>query len=192
MDIPKILRRLLALRRTAKDQSGTPEGDNATRHADAWSEKHGIDLTDEALETGEELIKPDHAWELELAVYIGHMLDLHVHTLRTGGVRLSGIRAIIDEAMSLYEFHHTPLERIVNFSMVGYIFGAMPQGIEKNIGVGGDALEEDDTPEEPATRISKETLENPSAAESAIVASAGKVGAKNAKPLWESFTKKGE
>jgi hypothetical protein len=188
MDIPKILRRLLALRRMAKGQEGTPEGDNAAHHANAWADKHGLDIPEEALETNEKLIEFEHYWEYELIVYIGQMLDLDTYKMKSGEVRFTGIQVVIDEAMSLYKHHHKPLERIINFAMVGYIFGAMPDGIDKTVEFKHLYEEAREFPE--THRISKEDLEDPSAIEKVIATAAGKAGEKESMPLWESLMTK--
>lgn len=191
MDIPKILRRLLALRRTAKDRANTPEGDNAARHAHAWSAKHGLDLSDESLETDVELVKCEQFWEIELLAYIAHMLELGVHELN-GEIRLTGIRAILDEAMMLYEHHQAYLRRVVNFSMVGYLFAAMPEGLAGYREMDRSDFP-NDTPSDDASKrriLDREMFEHPSVAEKALVTSAGQAGTNSAKPLWESLKAK--
>lgn len=194
MDVLKVLHRLSALRKIAKGQAGTPEGDNAAFHAIAWKKKHGLEVGEEATETKVELFVCEQYWEREILIHIGHTLELDVYKLKTGEIRLTGMAIVVEEAKYLYKFHRDIFERIVSFSLLGYLFSAIPEGLERMEQSSSEPSGTHPQKEEPMPKgFSKEDLQNPRPEDVAIMQAVAKVGMEKSRPLWENLKiKRGE
>ena len=126
MEIAKVIRRVIAMRRKAKDQPGTPEGDNALSHARALEESHGIAIPDDALEYVTQKIDTPILWQQMMVEVLADLLELGSHS-KDGVTKVTGSKVYIDELIYLYDHHSEVVKRITLYSAMGYMLGAIPE-----------------------------------------------------------------
>lgn len=122
-DVPKILRRLAALKKIAVDQAGTPEGENAGNMMAKLLEAHPLRLASSALDLHEQTVTRVHDWEADLVRLIAHLTHCDVQVAATE-IIVRGLRVAVEETVRKYEKHRAMLESMAAYAVLGYLFGA--------------------------------------------------------------------
>ncbi len=188
MEMQKVIRRVIAMRRKAKDQPGTPEGDNALSHARALEELHGISIPDDALDHVSTRFETPALWQQMVIEVLADLLELSEHT-KDGVAIVAGSKIYVDELTSLYEYHAEVIERISMLSGIGYMVEAIPEMRQIVL----EMFERQQSKNEVMSKELKQVrkmMSDPSKHELAMLEFAKPVGKENKRPLWESLKKK--
>jgi hypothetical protein len=183
-DVPKILRRLAALKRIAVDQEGTPEGDNAERMVVSLLETCPLNLADDALDLHEQAVTRVHDWEGDLIRIIGGIAQVDVQI--DNKITVRGIRVAVEEAVRLYEKHRTMLEGMTAYAVLGYLFGAFDSG--QVLDYLNDTTEKSKTVEAGKGHTNPVDNDGPTELEIALMRSAKAVAADDPITCWEGLT----
>ncbi len=125
MDIQKALKRIMPLRRLARDQAGTPEGETALKQAKFFEEKYSIEIPDDAFEAASHEFETGYLWEEILLEVLASMLEL-AYRRKDGRLILDGPKFAVDEAVEAFEFHRDVIERIAMSTAFSYMGAAIP------------------------------------------------------------------
>ncbi len=188
MEISKIIRRVIAMRRKAKDQPGTPEGDNALAHAQTLEESHGISIPDDALDHVTKNFDVPILWQQMMVEVLADLLELGEHS-KDGVTTVTGSKVYVDELTYLYDYHAEVVKRITLFSAMGYMLGAIPEMRRIML----EMFERQKTKNEVVPKELEQVrkmMSDPSAKELSMLTFAEPVGKENKRPLWESLKKK--
>lgn len=125
------------LKALAKDQAGTPEGEEAARIAEKLRARYGSDVVVEEEETATVRLSFSNAYEKiilgRVAVYLG-LTAYTVGRRRTDGkgirylevLDLEGPRSIVQLAEPLYDQYRARAARYLEMSLGGWLFSALP------------------------------------------------------------------
>jgi hypothetical protein len=122
--ITRLLGRLSNLHKMAVDQKGFPEGENAARMAAKMQEDHGLCLEEGALDMHEASVKLGEDWDRDTARVIATILPVEV-SIRGDEAVYRGIKVAVDEAVKHYESINAGLERVIGYTVLGYLVGTL-------------------------------------------------------------------
>jgi hypothetical protein len=149
MEKNRLFQKISKLQKTAKDQAGTPEGDNAKSMIYRLANSNGIKLGDEDLHQKSVTCSAFDDWSLEAARLIGLALPVGVSITKKTEVTFSGIAVVVNEAARVYEQCRDKLIRmsvLVNVGSLAGMFGKdlLDQHIASEDSSAGEGQTDDD------------------------------------------------
>ncbi len=200
MDTAKALKRIMPLRRLARDQAGTPEGDTALKQAEFFEEKYNLKIPDDAFEATSHEFETGYLWEEILLEVLASMLDL-AHRRKGGRFILDGPKFAVDEAVEAFEFHRDVIERIAMSTAFSYMGAAVPGFGEALLEAIANSEErkaaseikgEENDPEKggrytPGNVIDRVFGSKSDPMQEKITMLMQNIGSRNVRPFWERF-----
>ena len=203
MDIQKALKRIMPLRRLARDQVGTPEGETALKQAKFFEEKYNIEIPDDAFEAASHEFETGYIWDEILLEILADMLEL-AYSRKNERIVLEGPKFALDEAVEAFEFHRDIIERIAISSALSYMGAAVPGFGDALIGIINrnrerarkqadveDSADPDAKGRYTSAKIMERVFRPDSVpSQQKIIDLMRSIGSRNVRPFWEKF--KGE